>query len=466
MHRRLWHLKREQLAGAIALFVLIVGCSGGGIKATRDVSEVAGSGIDSPTPSPSEKGGNPNSTSSLKTRRAASSDPRIDRGTSAASIHRIFTADEDRVGITPTSIALCVHLPRAYLPLAGVAAAEEFGVYWDMVNDQGGVLGRRVRMLYEDDENTVQGTHQAMERCRTHSPFAILSGSVSVEILDAARAWAERTHTLYYFNYSSENPRRSYSFSLFPSLDRAGQLAAQWIMHAHPGLRIGLVRRQGPSYDAGADSFRRTLAARGFEVNVSVGTSFNQGTYRDQIAALQDKADVVYVLDDPLGATALIKQSRQQDYKPRWVLQFGFNLTTDALGADAVSPHPIEALSVWPPYKPGAYEGPYSPYGDQVRRFEEAFQQYRNRPPSSDVPWIFWTYWHLTKQQFLKCGGECTRNDFITINEWDAEPFCPMEFKNGSNFAGTRVSIIRAWSPSPGIAAWAQVPETVCRDSF
>lgn len=451
------------------LFILLAACSGGGVAANDKAGSRRGGqareGVEA-SDSPGVLGTTQKPGSGSNNKKIVKTTPKQVATNGAVPKVAVFTPGEDRIGITPTSITLCVHAPFKYLSLLRLAAKEDLGVYWDMLNERGGVQGRTVQVIYEDDENTVQGTEAALERCREQGAFAIVSGTLSVEILDAARAWAERTHTLYYFNYSSESPRRAYSFSPFISLDRAGRYAAQWILRAHADKKIGLVYRQDPSYDSGAKSFLRTLAARGVETIVTVGTSANQTIYRDQVAGLKGKADVVFILDDPLGSTPLMKQARQQDYAPQWVLLSGLNFTTELLGSDAVSPHPIEALSVWPPYSPGVHGGPYARYGDEIAKFEQAFERYTGRPSTSDATWVFWSFWHVMAGQFDQCGRDCTRNRLIAVTKWDAEPFCSMEFTNGSNFAGTAVSIARAYSPSVGTAAWAEVPGTICKTSF
>jgi ABC-type branched-subunit amino acid transport system substrate-binding protein len=456
---------RTNLIARFAAVLLLAGCSGGGIEAGEASRKGRPAEAQAPA-SPEASNQDQRSGRSRSRTTARGGGGSTNTASQGSSIPPIFTSSEDRIGITPTTINLCVHTPKALLPLVGVTSPEDFGVFWDMANADGGVHGRTVLLSYEDDQNTVQGTNGAMARCRERDPFSVISGTVAVEILDAARAWAERNHTLYYFNYSSESPRRTYSYSPFISLDRAGRFAAQWILREHSGLRVGLVRRQDPSYDSGAESFRRTLNARGADTNVTVATSFNQGSYRDQILALKGAADVVFVLDDPLGSTALIQQSGQQGYKPQWVLLFAANVTTDTLRSDAASKPALEALTLWPPYKPGAYDGPYARYGGEIRQFEDAFRAYRGRSPTSDAPWIFWAWWRVMAQQFEQCGRDCSRNRFLSVVRWDADPFCSMEFTSGSNFAGNRVTIARAYSDSLGSAAWEEIPETLCRDSF
>ena len=448
----------------VAVITVVAACSGGGLEATRPpaVQETTWGGDGAPS-TPATPGAPPTSGVGRVRVPDRRSVPQPRAGLPGTAV---FGPGDDRIGITSATINLCVHGPFQFLPLVGLTSPQDLDVYWQWLRANGGVHGRNVETSYVDDQNTHQGAEQALERCRDHSSFAVVSGSVDTEILDTARAWSERTRTLYYFNFASERPRRSYSYSPFTSIETLGERAAEWILSAHGGKRIGLVYRQSASFEPGAEAFVATLIARGSRTTVQVGTVKDQTNYRDQVGALKGRAEVVFVLDDPIASTQLIKQARAQGYAPQWLLMTAFNLTTDTLGSDAVSPHAVEALTALPPYKPRAYGGPYARYGREVRDFEEAFRRYRGRPASSDIAWLFWSFWRVMAEQFERCGRDCTRNRFLAVREWNPQPFCPIRFTPGGNFGGTTLSIARAYAAGPGLAAWAEVPGMVCRTRF
>jgi len=456
----------RSVVSTAALALLLIACSGGGVPRHASVQP-----SDLPSDSVAAAQGESSDPSKPSTGRRTSLPSKGSKGaigstSGSAAVTEVFGPSEDRIGITPSTITLCTHAPFVLLPVAGLTSTDDADVYWNLLNDQGGVQGRKVNSLYTDDQHNEQGTQTALESCREKSPFYILSGNADADLLASARSWAERTRTLYYFNTSTEQPTRRFSYSPFTSIETISRFAAQWILKAHGGQRIGLVYRQGISYEPGVPRFQRTLDDRGVKTAVEVSTTKDQVDYGAQISALKGKADVVFVLDDALAETNLIKQARQQGYAPQWVGLYPFNLTTDTLGSDAVLPHPIESIALWPPYRAGVSDGRYARYGDQVRRFEDAFKQYRGRPASSDLAWLFWSFWHITAQQFDRCGRECTRNKFLAVKSWEAQPFCPIDFRGSSNFGGNKVSISRAYAPAPGLAAWAEVPEAVCQDHF
>lgn len=460
---------RARAFAAIAVVLAMVACSGGGKARSLDANAQVSPSLSSP----GVPGARGSLTPSAAARQSPSKpgslgSPSVSGGGPASFVAPVFSASEDRIGITGNAIKFCLHGPQKILPLVGVTSLDDLNVYWNVVNNAGGVHGRKVTVSFQDDQNTADGLKTAFANCRNDGAFSIISATPWVDILTAARAEAERTRSLYYFNVASETPERSYSYSPFISIEDAGRFGAQWILKAHAGKQIGIVTQRGSVYGKGRSPFQQTLAARGAKPAFAVQTEKDQGNYRDQIDELNGKADVVFVLDDPLASTAMIKQAAQIGYRPQWVLLEQFNLTTDTLGPDALGLRPIEALSLWPPYRSGDYGARYARYGDEVRKFEEAFQRYRGRPANSDAAWVFWAWWRVVDSALQQCGRDCTRNRFIATPKWNASPFsCPINFSRPQqNFGGQAISIARAYAPAPGLAAWAEVPGTVCRDRF
>ena len=71
--------------------------------------------------------------------------------TTTAARSRLFTAAEDKIGITPDSITLCAHAALTY-GAAFKTTREDLNVFWAAVNDNGGVFGRKVSVTYENDD--------------------------------------------------------------------------------------------------------------------------------------------------------------------------------------------------------------------------------------------------------------------------------------------------------------------------
>src|SRR5207302_1589219 len=91
---------------------------------------------------------------------------------SEANATHLFRPAEDRIGITPHEIRLCMVAPLFLLP-ALKAEKGDLTFYWDWLNHHGGVDGRKVRMFLADDHLQAGQAAAAMNSCASHDPFAV-----------------------------------------------------------------------------------------------------------------------------------------------------------------------------------------------------------------------------------------------------------------------------------------------------
>ena len=82
----------------------------------------------------------------------------------------LFSPSQDRIGITPTALTMCIHAPLIFGP-AFQDSATDFQVYWKYLNDQGGIYGRKVNMVFTYDQYTPSGGVQAAKQCQQSNPF-------------------------------------------------------------------------------------------------------------------------------------------------------------------------------------------------------------------------------------------------------------------------------------------------------
>jgi hypothetical protein len=246
-----------------------------------------------------------------------------------------------------------------------------------------------------------------------------------------------------------------------------GRLSAEWILRAHAGRPLGVIHRNSESWEPGHASFLQTLSRAGVQPVIDVPTYQDQGSYTQQILALQESgAQVVFLWDDPtLAAVEIIKQAKAQGYSPVWVIgPPNINVIVNTLGEDALHP-PVEALTYVLPYSPGVSGGPYARYGAEIRRFERIYQQYRPGRTPNDFAWAFWIGWQAVARGFLLCGSDCSRNRLLSLRGWSIDPYCPVDFSGGDHFGAHTLTVARAYRLH-GHAAWRAVPGTFCRDHF
>ncbi|HVE75962.1 MAG TPA: ABC transporter substrate-binding protein [Actinomycetota bacterium] len=385
----------------------------------------------------------------------------------------IFTPAEDRIGITNSQITLCTHAALSLGP-AFDARPEDFDIYWRNLNDNGGVHGRKVQATFEDDTYLPDKAVLAAEECNKGRPF-ILGGGIGFDQIPAVRAWAENNHVLYMHHMASEDLSKKYSFSFFPTVNKTGEMFGEWIAKKHPGKKVGVVWRNSDNWKPGYTGFKETIG-NAVTLVAELPVRAQQAVYSNEIDELERKgAEVVFFWENALMATDMIKQAKEQEFNPTWVV-FPFNTTTDTLGAEA-GDLDIEGISAWPAYSLGEYGGPFSAYADELRRFEAAQAKY-GHPDSTpnDVLFMTWMAAKQMHQLLLDCGRDCTRNKIagllLTGRHKEVQPNCPLDFTRNGHVGGHTLIAMETYVKSRtrteehplGTSGWRELER--CKEHF
>jgi ABC-type branched-subunit amino acid transport system substrate-binding protein len=378
----------------------------------------------------------------------------------------LFTADQDRVGITDSALNLCIHAPLVFGP-AFQDSADDFQVYWKWLNDNGGIYGRKVTMNFTDDQYTPQGGVAAAQQCQQTNPFLMMSG-VGFDTVPAVRQWAEANKMLYLASFATETglDKLNYSFELPPSVEHFGQVAGNYVGTKYPG-KMGIVWRNSPNWQGGRDNFAATVKSKNSTVVVDRAVSENQGDYSQEILALQAAgAQTVLAWVNVLEFAQLEKQAAAQGYHPRWVTA-AFNLVTDTLGhdVDGTNGPPAVALWVTPEYHNGDTSSPWS---GEEKAMQAAYAKYDSSHTITDTDWQVWLAFKQTSQIFNDCGKDCTRNKlagmFLSGYKLNQDPLCPVDFARGKGKIGSFAFDVMEGTVRGGGSGWKQV--ATCAETF
>jgi branched-chain amino acid transport system substrate-binding protein len=370
-----------------------------------------------------------------------------------------YTADEATVGIDDDSIRLCMHI-------AGVAGdffgndEHDFGVYWQWRNDQGGIHGRQVEMIFTDDEYTPQGGVQAAEQCSAQDPF-LLTGGVGFDTVPAVREWAEQNEMIYLSSFASEADPDSltYTYSLVSTVEQFGHVAGSFVADEPEGP-VAVVWRNSPNWRTGRDAFVAVLEQNEVEVVADIPVQQNQGDFTGVVSQLRDSgAETVLGWVSAPEFLQLAGQSAEQGYLPRWVTA-AFNIVPEMMGpaADGSMGPAMVGLWVTPEYHQGATD---SYAADEIAVMEEAFATYRpDKEQLNDVVWHTWLAMKQIDQLLTDCGPDCDRNSFLEMltsgYQADIEPMCPLSFTDGSHVGSPALNIKRATTRGE-TTGWEQI---------
>ena len=364
-----------------------------------------------------------------------------------------------QMGFTNDQITLCGHAALTFAE-AFDTRPEDINVYWSMVNDHGGVYGRRVQLTIEDDAYRPDNAVQAAERCKAKDPFMLIGG-IGFDQIPAVRAWneQEQNRLLYVHHIAREDYSKRYSFSFLPSVEQSGILAAKQILAKHKSDKIGAIWRQSEAWQPGHKSFLAHMKRNGKGLVADLPVQKDQAVYTQQIAELQSQgAETVFVWENGLAAIELIKQAKNQNYHPTWVV-FPFQVMTDTLKEDMLNP-PVEGIAMWPAYVPGVSGGPFSSYAAEIKRFESAQRQYGRAQKGNDILWMTWLAMKQIHQWLLDCGPDCDRNRLIALlvagRHKAVAPNCPFDFTKNQHVGGFLGNIFKAANVQGYGPGWVQ----------
>ena len=393
-------------------------------------------------------------------------------GQAPAARSTLFTAAEENIGITDKQITLCAHAALTYGAAFNTSDAD-LNVFWSAINDAGGIYGRKVVVTYENDDYKPTTAVTAARACKAKTIFMLLGG-IGFDQIPAVRNWAEDNRMLYMHHTATVKGTKGqrFSFAPLPSVERTGEAFGQLYMSKYNGKKVGIIKRDGENWEPGVEAFKAYLAERGGpKVVAEAAVPQNNGNYTEDILKMKNAgAEVVWVWENALGATQIVKQIKAQNYKPNMML-FPFNLTSQTLDEDSFGPT-LDGVAMFTAYSTGDYSGPFASYADDIKLFEQQYRKYRTSADiegvGGDLLFLNWTAQKALYHQLLDCGKDCNRNRFVDVLEgYSKRPtssVCPIDFTQGNHRQGSDKLIFMETYRSPsGKANWRNTKMCVGR---
>lgn len=227
------------------------------------------------------------------------------------------------VGITEDSIKIGAHFP-----LTGVAAPGYSEIpgghkaYYDFVNAQGGVNGRKIEFVSRDDGYNPTNTSQVTnELVLSDEIFGMVSGlgtpthSAVVDFLNG-----EKVPDLFVSSGSlqwGDDPKaKPFTFGWQPDYETEGKIIGQWIKENMPDARVGLFLQDDDFGEDGEKGVEQYLDKE--IVKVERYTSGNT-EIAPQIASLQAaKVDIVLGFNTPSYTALSQLAAKKLNFKTKW----------------------------------------------------------------------------------------------------------------------------------------------------
>ncbi|WP_315796370.1 ABC transporter substrate-binding protein [Bradyrhizobium sp. SZCCHNRI3043] len=308
------------------------------------------------------------------------------------------------------------------VPLSGPASAyatigKAQAAYMKMINDQGGVNGRKINLIQYDDAysppKTVEQVRKLVESDEVLLTFQIIGTAPNVAVQKYLNT--KKVPQLFAATGASRftDPKNfPWTMGFNPSYVVEGRIYGQYILKTHPDAKIGVLYQNddlGRDYLAGLKAGLGDKAAKMIVAESSY--EITEPTIDSHILKLKDAgADLLFSASTPKQAAQAIKKVAELGWKPVHIVDINAN----SMGA-TLKPAGLENAKglisvgyVKDPLEEGFKNDP------GVQRYLAFMEKYY---PDGDKGSNFNVYGYITAEllvQVLKqCGDELTRENVL-----------------------------------------------------
>jgi branched-chain amino acid transport system substrate-binding protein len=363
----------------------------------------------------------------------------------AASVMPAQAAGE--VGVTNTSVKFGMTSPKSgaaapgYEKIPGAVKA-----YFDYVNDNGGINGRKLSLVHRDDQYVpATAVQNAIKLINTDKVFALLGtlGTASTKAIvgPAGPATVYKVPTLFVntgFSGLADKKKYPNTVSLLPSYVMEAKVMAKYISEKYPNKKIGIVYQDD---DFGKDALAGFKTA-GLKFDVSVPyASLSQGVATVPPTWIQKLktggAEVVVMFGVSSATTALLGTAYALSYKPQWILA--------SIGGDATTIASAKKIPV--SFMAGAKGLSFAPSpvdskDEYIAKFMEINTKYNPGVAFDNNIVAGMTTAFLTAQAVKAAGANLTRKSIVAAIEKSGATFAnptltPLGYSSTSHVGAT-----------------------------
>jgi len=320
-------------------------------------------------------------------------------------------------GATDTEIKVGQTVPFSGPASAYATVGKAQAAYMKMINDQGGVNGRKINLIQYDDAysppKTVEQVRKLVEGDEVLLTFQIIGTAPNAAVQKYLNA--KKVPQLFAATGASKftDPKNfPWTFGFNPSYFVEGRIYGQYILKEHPDARIGVLYQNddlGKDYLNGLKAGLGDKAAKMLVAEVSY--ELTEPTIDSQILKIKDAgADLFFSASTPKQAAQAIKKIAELGWHPVQIVDINAN----SVGA-VLKPAGLEASKgiisvgyVKDPSDPSSKDDP------GIERYLAFMQKYY---PDGDKGSSLNVYGYITSQlliQVLKqCGDDLTRDNVL-----------------------------------------------------
>lgn len=239
-------------------------------------------------------------------------------------------------GVTDTEIKLGQTVAYSGPASAYSIIGKTHSGYFQMINDAGGIHGRKITLLSLDDgynpAKTVEVTRKLVEQDQVMAIF----GSMGTAPNAAIQPYLNEKKVPQVIGSGasrfSDPERFPWSLSFYPSYELEGETLAHYALSQRPEGKIAILYQNDDSGRDFVRGFKRGLGDKVANVVAEAGYDVSEPTIRAQVSELHaSAADVLFVAPIPKFAAQAIREVANLQWKPLFLLTSPGSATESAL---------------------------------------------------------------------------------------------------------------------------------------
>ena len=333
--------------------------------------------------------------------------------------------------------------------------------YFQYINDQGGIHGRKIKYLVEDDgyspPKAVAAAKKLIDRDKVFCMFLVLGSAQSLAmypLLERAGVPLVQPATQ---NSHIANPPKKYLFLADPNYVTQAKLGIEYALNElkMKKPKVGMVYQDDePGHDY-RDGVKETC--KHYKLDLVADVPYKRGTadFSSHVAKLKDSgAELIMMWTLVREPAGLLKQAAKVEYKPVWITagpstaDIVLKLAGDAAFSGKGFYGTLLTYEQRPDYPPAA-------------ELYKVWPKYNKDSTPGFYDWYGWGSAKILVEGLKRAGKDLTREGLIkaleTFKDYETGVFGPITWTPKKRYGNQQCVIVAPKKKADGSATWAQV---------
>ncbi|MBE3110080.1 MAG: ABC transporter substrate-binding protein [Acidobacteria bacterium] len=329
----------------------------------------------------------------------------------------------DRTGVTDTEIKLGTHFPlsqnaaAAYAPIAyGIKA------FFDYINAQGGIYGRKITFIIGDDHYNPPDTVEVVRKLVEQDEVFAIVGGLGEETHSAVWKYLEEKGVPDMFVTTGldkwTNPVVRTRFAGNPDYITEGSILGQYIVENYPNAKVGLLRQGDEMGQEGETGLRNGIEGSNVEITAVESYDVIQSDVTAQTQRLKNAhVDVLVAYAIPPQAANMVHAARETLSWDVPILVSGINCSDIfILLAGAENAEGIVSVV----FGPQVYQTEHP----AVQKYQKIWEKFGNGEPFSNFAFYGMSDGEMMVRLLERAGPDPTRDSFLDAAESECGFWC------------------------------------------